>query len=186
MRRCWPSGGERPPSLTLSQQGGGAEGSLVRVMPGRVGAALTTSGRASTARWRGSGKRGGEEYERNRRRYVLTSSPAQIWRIWVGCGAHGRYCVAGTSGASYSLRPGGYEECLRRTHGDAAGIQPGSSFIERITVNTGTGYFGSRSVGLQPTSRDRHIDCRTGWPGRSRRSTPSRGKPGTWGRAAAV
>jgi hypothetical protein len=35
-----------------------------------VGAALTKPGRASTARWFGSGKRDGEEYARNRRRYV--------------------------------------------------------------------------------------------------------------------
>jgi hypothetical protein len=32
-----------------------------------VGAALTTPGRAGTARQRGSGKRDGEEYARNRR-----------------------------------------------------------------------------------------------------------------------
>ncbi|MEV0624004.1 group II intron maturase-specific domain-containing protein [Nonomuraea sp. NPDC050404] len=40
---------------------------LIRVMLGRAGAALTTPGRASTARWYGSGKRDGEEYARNRR-----------------------------------------------------------------------------------------------------------------------
>jgi hypothetical protein len=32
----------------------------------RAGAALTKPGRASTARWRGSGERDGEEYARNR------------------------------------------------------------------------------------------------------------------------
>jgi hypothetical protein len=34
--------------------------------------------------------------------------------------------------------PGGREEGLRRTRGDATGTQSGSSFIERTTVNTGT------------------------------------------------
>ena len=56
--------------LTLSQQGGEAGGSLIREAPGRVGAAPTKPGRASTARWRGSGECGGEEYARNQRYYV--------------------------------------------------------------------------------------------------------------------
>lgn len=43
-----------------------------------------------------------------------------------------------TPGSVYESWPGGYEECLRRTRGDAAGTQSGSSFIERTTVNTGT------------------------------------------------
>jgi hypothetical protein len=44
-----------------------AEGSLIRVVAGRAGAALTKPGRSSTARWGGSGERGGKEYARNRR-----------------------------------------------------------------------------------------------------------------------
>jgi hypothetical protein len=67
VRRCGSRGGERPSPLILSQQGGEAGGSLTRVVSGRVGAALTKPGRASTARWSGSGKRDGEEYVRNRR-----------------------------------------------------------------------------------------------------------------------
>src|SRR6266700_1263289 len=59
------SGGERPSPLILSQQDGGAEGSLTRVVPGRAGAALTKPGRSSTGRWGGSGERDGEEYARN-------------------------------------------------------------------------------------------------------------------------
>jgi hypothetical protein len=58
-------------AFVLSQQGVEAGGSLIRVVPGRVGAALTKSGRASTARWCGSGERGGKEYARNRRCNVL-------------------------------------------------------------------------------------------------------------------
>jgi hypothetical protein len=39
-------------------------------VPGRVGAALTKPGWASTARWCAPGERDGEEYERNPRDYV--------------------------------------------------------------------------------------------------------------------
>jgi hypothetical protein len=53
VRRCVSCGGERPSPLTLSQQGGEAEGSPSREVPGRMGAALTKPGRASTTRWRG-------------------------------------------------------------------------------------------------------------------------------------
>jgi hypothetical protein len=56
----------KPSPLILSQQGGEAGGSLSRVVPGMVGAALTQPGRASTARWFGSGERNGEEYVKNR------------------------------------------------------------------------------------------------------------------------
>jgi hypothetical protein len=58
-------------AAVLSQQGGVAEGSLIRVVPGRAGAALTKPGRLSTARWGGFGERGEKEYARNRRCYVL-------------------------------------------------------------------------------------------------------------------
>ena len=54
----------------LSQQGGAAEGSPAREVPGRVRAALTKPGHASTARWCGSGERDEEEYARNQRHYV--------------------------------------------------------------------------------------------------------------------
>ena len=58
------------PPLTLSQQGSEAGVSLTREAPGRAGAAPTKLGRVSTARWRGSGERDGEEYARNQRHYV--------------------------------------------------------------------------------------------------------------------
>jgi hypothetical protein len=126
------SGGERPSSLILSQQDGGAEGSLIRVVPRRVGAALTKPGC-------GPGERDGEEYARNRRFTSLKVTPARTWWMWVGGGAHplprGSW---GTLGAVYRCCPEGHEEGLRRTHGDAAGTQSGSSFVERMTVNTGT------------------------------------------------
>jgi hypothetical protein len=72
---------------------------------------------------------------------------------------------------------GGHGDVLRGSRGEAAGIELGSSFIERITVNAGTARFclitvyPAWMVGLGSSSADRI------GPGRSRRSTPSRGKP---------
>ena len=66
---------------------------------------------------------------------------------------------------------------LRGSRGDAAGTELGSSFVERITVNAGTARScptpcsPTRVVGLGSSSADRS------GTGRSRRSTPSRGKP---------
>ena len=54
---------------------GEAEGSPIREVPERVGAALTTPGRASIARWGGSGKRDEEEYARNQRDDVPRKVP---------------------------------------------------------------------------------------------------------------
>jgi hypothetical protein len=48
-----------------SQRLGEAEGSLIRRVPGRAGAALTTTGRVSTARWRGSGSEARRRTSRN-------------------------------------------------------------------------------------------------------------------------
>jgi hypothetical protein len=49
-------------------------------------------------------------------------------------------CVAGrgTLGRACGCALGGHGEWLRRSRGDAAGIELGSSFAERIAVNTGT------------------------------------------------
>ena len=53
-----------------------------------MGAALTTPGRVSTARWCGSGQRDGKAYARNQCLTPLNGPPAPIWRIWAGRGAH--------------------------------------------------------------------------------------------------
>ena len=72
---------------------------------------------------------------------------------------------------------GGHGDVLRGSRGDAAGTELDSSFIERITVNAGTARscqtaaHPAQLVGLGSSSADR-IGA-----GRSRRSTPSRGKP---------
>src|ERR1700758_3525366 len=98
------NGGERPTSLILSQQGGEAEGSLIRVVPGRAGAALTKPGRASTARWGGSGERGGKEYARNRRYYVLHKRHRlEPGGSGPGAARPADVDAAGTSGAAWLL-----------------------------------------------------------------------------------
>ena len=135
----------------LSRQVAEAEGSLIRVVPERLGSALTKPGRASTARWGGSGERGGKEYARNRRCYVLDfdtgSNLADLGRARrvPSCAI-----AAGTSGQGDRAGPGGHREGLRRTCGEAAGTQPGSSSAERMTVNTGTAWCRFPAAGSRP------------------------------------
>ena len=83
----------------------------------------------------------------------------------------------GTPGLAFNGWPGDHGEVLRGSRGDAAGTESGSSFVERITVNTGTVSVPPTAtcpmwmVGLGASTADRS------GTGRSRRSTPSRGKP---------
>jgi len=65
--------------------------------------------------------------------------PAQIWRIRAGRGAH-LFCWwdGELLGGHVGVGLGGHGELLRGSRGDAAGIELGSSFVERISVNTGT------------------------------------------------
>ena len=51
--------------------------------------------------------------------------------------------------------PGDHGEVLRGSRGDAAGTESGSSFVERITVNTGT-------VPVLPDCRVSNVDGRAG------------------------
>jgi hypothetical protein len=44
----------------------------------------------------------------------------------------------GTPGLAFDGSLGDHGEMLRGSRGDAAGTESGSSFVERITVNTGT------------------------------------------------
>ena len=85
-----PCGGGRPPPSARRSGPVEAEGSLSRGTPGKAEAALTTTGRASTARWCGSGKRDGKVYARNQRRKVpqakTTSSKPD--RSGLGSNAH--------------------------------------------------------------------------------------------------
>jgi hypothetical protein len=160
------------------------------VVPGRVGAALTKPGRVSTARWCGSGERDGEEYERNRRRYVpfayTGSKPGGSGPEAVR--TRGAMVMAGgeLSGWSALAVRRGCEEGLRRTHSDAAGTESGSSFIERIGSE-----HGNR---LGPHPRVAHPARVGGWahrpligPGRGGAAVVLRAGESscTWGRAAA-
>jgi hypothetical protein len=144
-----------------------------------VGAALTTPGRISIARWCGSGKRDEEGYARNQREYVLR----KVNRLQPGGYGPGvvRTCFvpAGRElpGRLVDVGPGGHGEVLRDNHGDATGTELGSSFIERTSVNVGTVSILARLRRVQRGG--------SGWvhrrprveTGRSRRSTPSQGKP---------
>jgi hypothetical protein len=79
----------------LSQQAGVAEGSLIRVVPGRAGAALTKPGRVQycqMGRVRRAWRKGVREEPALLRPSILT--PAQIWRIRAGRGAS-RCCRSG-------------------------------------------------------------------------------------------
>ena len=52
--------------------------------------------------------------------------------------AEGFMTGRGTPGRACGCLPGGHGEVLRGSRGDAAGAELGSSFVERIAVNTGT------------------------------------------------
>ena len=81
-----PCGGERPPPPARRSGPVEAEGSLTRGTPAKVEAALTTTGRASTVRWRGPGKRDGKVYARNQRQkapQAKTTSSNLADRGWV-------------------------------------------------------------------------------------------------------
>ena len=113
-----------------------------------MGAALTKPGCVSTARWRGPGERDREEYARNQCRKVpqrfTGSNLVDVGRErcipW-------HFGAMGTSLAGETRVRGGHGESLRRSHGEAAGTELGSSSIERAAVNTGTARcrFPSRS-----------------------------------------
>jgi hypothetical protein len=122
--------GMKRPTCGLSQQAAEAGGSLTLGTQGRVGAAPTTTGRAGTARRPGPGKQGRKVYERNQRQSSLRDSSAPTWWIWAD-----QQCtpaLAGDSGAGKRLRQGGHEESLRRTRGEAAGAQLGTSPADRL------------------------------------------------------
>ena len=98
-----------------SQQVGEAGGSLIREMPGRVGAAPTKPGRVrhcQMARVRRAGWRGVREEPASLRPSTL--SPARTWRIWAGCGASPR---AGDGAGNFRV---GHDAALGRPWGRSA------------------------------------------------------------------
>ena len=132
----------------------------------------------------GSGERDGEEYARNQRVYVLLKAHTGSNLADMGWGgAHSRPATGGElPGRLVDVGSGGHGEGLRGSRGDAAGTELGSSFVERIAVNTGTVPGSARPARpadggrLGPSSTDR------AGTGRSRRSTPRPGRAGHMGK----
>ena len=180
------NGGERPSSPSLSQQGGGAGGSLTRVTPARVASGPDKAGtcqycqmvRVRRAGWKGV-----------RKESAFTSLKARTGPNLADMGRE-RCAPARTGGEllwpAFNDWSGDHGEVLRGSCGDAAGTESGSSSIERITVNTGTvpAYppvaHPVRLVGLGASTADRS------GTGRSPVVLRAGESPCTWGRAAAV
>jgi hypothetical protein len=107
---------------------------------GRVEAALTTPGRASTVRWSGSGKRIEKVYVRNQRlKASQENPPAPIWRMWAGLlRAPELLLVRGTPG----LGEVAGLEAIRKACGVLMAMRQGHSWapnsINGHAVNVGT------------------------------------------------
>jgi hypothetical protein len=136
-RRLKSNGGERPSSPGRSDWVE-AEGSLIREMPGRVGAALTTPGRVGTARRCGSGQRDEKAYARNQCLTPLNGPPAQIWRIWLAAmRTRRRVAVPGNFWPRCDNRSGGHGEDPQFNRGDAAGVELDASLVDRLRDERG-------------------------------------------------
>ena len=174
---------------TCRSRSGEAGGSLSREVTARVGAAPTTTGRVSTARWRGSGKRDGKEHARNQRSYVLR----KVNRLESGGSGPGvvrtrRLGADGElSGWLVDVGPGGHGEVLRgnhwRCHRDRVGL-----LLHRANIS-------ERGNRLDPRPRPRTRRGGWGWVHRRPNGSGRGGavvvlrageSPCTWGRAAAV
>ena len=158
-----PGGDERTPPLARRSGLVEAEGSLTAETRGRVGAALTTTGRAGTARRPGSGKRDEKVYERNQCQSPVSLPPAQTW--WMRAGSQrtlpsGSDSVIGSSGsrrrpwgkpAAYPWRgcrdiagrlarqPDGGERGNRHESPSCPAIQAGSGQVRRRLTARGRG-----------------------------------------------
>ena len=106
----------------------------------KAGAAPTTTRRAGTARRLGLGKQGRKAKRAvnqwwNPLKSRTGSNLVDVGRIAVRAQIN---VHLGDSGTGELGQPGGRGECLRRTHGDAAGEKLGASPVERSAVNVGT------------------------------------------------
>jgi hypothetical protein len=165
-------GGGRPSSPGRRSGGVEAGGSRPWGSPGLVGAASTKSGRSRTAGWVGPGEGDGKVYARNRCCYAslgnASSNPVDVgWFAVQTCPDVGRE----TPGPACSSGPGGHGEGLRRSRGDAAGVEPGASPVDRAIVNVGTTRY--RSIALFPAG-DEAVD------------RPDAGRRVRWGGAVVV
>jgi hypothetical protein len=102
-----------------------------------VGAALTTTGRAGTARRPGSGKRD-EKVQREVNQWWnprKRETPAPTWWMWAG---QQRATTLPPGGRLHHGTPavgGGHGEGLRRSRGEAAGEELGTALVNRLMVN---------------------------------------------------
>ena len=67
-------------------------------------------------------------------------TPARTWWIWAGSSAREPRNIraSGLRPPVSARRPGGHEESLRRTRGEAAGEELGTAPVDRSVVNVGT------------------------------------------------
>src|SRR5699024_1041569 len=87
-------------------------------------------------------------------------------------------CLRGTPEPVCEGGQGGLGECLRRSQGEAAGVKPDASPVDRGTANVGTAHRRSFLLSLPSGDGRDRCDARGGGcAGWSRRSSPSRGKP---------
>ena len=134
------NGGERP--LSSGRRSGRieVEGSLIQEALGRVGSSPDKAGtgqHCQMVRVRRTRRKGVTRVNQwwNLRNRGTGSNLADLGRAAVHADLmHGK----ATSDAAMDAGPGGHEECLRRTRGDAAGAELGTDPADRHTVNMGT------------------------------------------------
>jgi hypothetical protein len=146
------------PICDLSQQVAEAEGSLTPETGRTAGAALTTPGWTSTARWSRSGKRDGEAYEcRNQWWNPLKKCD----RLEPGGSGPGWQC----DGTSYNRRdrlrrmsPGATVKCCGVAVDRPAGEKLDAHPVNRSVVNVGT-VFGSPPRRPATPAAARYVVC---------------------------
>jgi len=140
------SGGVQGPTSDRSQPITEAEGSLTLEAQGQVGAALTTTGRASTTRWLGSGKRDGKVYESRNQWWNPLKRGTSFNLVDMGWATvHANLSdEEGDLEAGYERWREGHGKSLRHTHGEAVGEELDAAPVNRHTVNMGT-IFGTPS-----------------------------------------
>ena len=146
------------PTCGLSQQAAEAEGSLNPGTGGTAGAALTTPGWASTARWFRSGKQDGEAYEcRNQWWNPLKS----VDRLEPGGSGPGWQCDGTPYNRGDRLRrmsPGATVKCCGVAVDRPAGEKLDAHPVNRSVVNVGT-VSGSPTRWPARSAAARHVVC---------------------------
>ena len=126
------------PTSGPSQRATEAGGSLTLETQGRAGAASTTPGRPSTARWVGLGKQDGEVYECRNQWWNPLKKLDRLqpggWPV-LRCAA----CLYNRGGRSWCLRaPGATVKACGVAVARPAGEKLGTYPVDRLAVNVGT------------------------------------------------